>query len=400
MSNRLTFLALLFAVLPFFAALLAAEPPPKLPDLKPDELADPKAAAAAADALEKTYAGSSKPEAVRMLLDILRGPKLGGQDGWFGPAETRYTWKWLVARSGADASAKALSREQFQGSDALFKRLDRDGDGHITPSDLDWSERNPWVMQAYLANRLFRRMNAKGDGNVTREELEEFFKKASKGKDHFTSEDLRDMLLSGGSGDDPSVPMLVRALYASELGSLQEGPHLDEAAPDFTLKSPDGTQTIQLSKLIGPKPVVLMLGNFTCGPFRSLYPEVEAIHRRYKDDAVFLMVYVREAHPTDGWRMESNDKAGVAVKQPTSYMDRVKVCDQFCSKLKPAMPVVVDTIDDTVGNAYSGMPGRLYVIDRKGKVAYKSGRGPFGFKAGEMEQALAMLLLDEAPKKP
>ena len=32
---------------------------------------------------------------------------------------------------------------------------------------------------------------------------------------------------------------------------------------------------------------------------------------RYRDRATFLMVYVREAHPTDGWQMESNDRVGV-----------------------------------------------------------------------------------------
>jgi hypothetical protein len=36
----------------------------------------------------------------------------------------------------------------------------------------------------------------------------------------------------------------------------------------------------------------------------------------------------------------------------------------------------------------------LYVIDTQGIVAYKSGRGPFGFRVGEMEQALVMTLLD------
>jgi hypothetical protein len=41
------------------------------------------------------------------------------------------------------------------------------------------------------------------------------------------------------------------------------------------------------------------------------------------------------------------------------------------------------------------MPARLYIIDRQGKIAYKSGRGPFGFKADEMEQSLLMLMLDE-----
>ena len=58
--------------------------------------------------------------------------------------------------------------------------------------------------------------------------------------------------------------------------------------------------------------------------------------------------------------------------------------------------MLVDTIDDTAGNRYSGMPGRLYVIDREGKVAFKSGRGPYLFKPAELEQSL-VLLLQEGP---
>jgi hypothetical protein len=109
------------------------------------------------------------------------------------------------------------------------------------------------------------------------------------------------------------------------------------------------------------------------------------------------MVYVREAHPTDGWAMASNKRAGVAVKQPKTYQERAEVCTQFCQTVRPTMPFVVDQINDPVGNAYSGMPGRLYVIDPTGKVAYKSGRGPFGFKVGELEQALVMSLLEFPP---
>jgi hypothetical protein len=41
------------------------------------------------------------------------------------------------------------------------------------------------------------------------------------------------------------------------------------------------------------------------------------------------------------------------------------------------------------------MPDRMFVIDRAGRVAYKGGRGPFGFKPGEMEQSLVMTLLDD-----
>jgi Iodothyronine deiodinase len=107
-----------------------------------------------------------------------------------------------------------------------------------------------------------------------------------------------------------------------------------------------------------------------------------------------LAVYVREAHPTDGWRMASNDAAGVVVKQPLLQDERTSVAKTCCAKLEITMPMVVDEMDDRVGHAYSGMPDRMYLIDRAGRIAYKGGRGPFGFKPGELEQALLMLMLD------
>ncbi len=384
----------------------ASPPPLKLPDgVTPEQLADKKEAARVADLLDKQYP-APQPEGVRMLVAILRGSQLNGTDGWFGPAESRYSWAWLAERHGIDPKAKTgeIPKEKFRGPAILFDRLDRDGDGKIRASDLDWSDRNPYVQQANMLNRLFRRMDASGDGRMTREEMDAFFKAVAGDKDHFTADDLRQAMIPRGPsgfspGEGPSIPVLVRGLFAGEIGSISEGPKVGEAAPDFTLKTTDGKETVRLSKLIGPKPVVLIFGNFTCGPFRGLYPDLDSIYQRYKDDATFLMVYVREAHPTDGWAMESNARVGVKVAQPTTLGERVKVCDQFCQKLKPSMPVVVDDITDPAGTAYSGMPGRLYVIDPKGKVAYKSGRGPFGFRAGELEQALVMSLLENSPAK-
>ncbi len=148
--------------------------------------------------------------------------------------------------------------------------------------------------------------------------------------------------------------------------------------------------------MIGPKPVVLVFGSFTCGPFRSHTGNIEKLYRTYKDRANFVMVYVREAHPTDGWRMESNDRFGVTTPQPRTYDERVEVAQKCGRTLDLAFPMLVDTIDDTVGARYSGMPGRLYLIDRQGKVAFKSGRGPYLFKPSELEQSLVLLLNEGA----
>jgi hypothetical protein len=93
--------------------------------------------------------------------------------------------------------------------------------------------------------------------------------------------------------------------------------------------------------------------------------------------------------------MSSNDKAGVAFAQPTSNEERNEVASKCCAALKMTIPLVVDEIDDRVGHAYSGMPDRLYLIDRDGKVAYKGGRGPFGFKPGELEQQIALMLAED-----
>ncbi len=390
---------------PLIAAADESQPVSALDPLNgpPPFIVGPELVNVPVEEIERAFAGRTVPEAMRMYLTIRRGSHMGPGEGWFGPAQSRYSFAWLAERHGV-TPADAIDANKFLGQAAWFARLDRNRDGKITAEDLDWSDRNPWVQHAYIANRLFRRMDPNGDGKLARGEWLAFFDAVAQGRDEVNSEEMREAWLAGLSasflpGDAPSTDMLLNGLFAGELGSLQEGPHVNDPAPDFALKTHDGARTVRLSEVIGSKPVVLVFGNFTCGPFRSMYPGVEEIHRRFKDDAVFLGVYVREAHPTDGWKMESNAKVGVTVAQPKTFAERTEVAQQCHRLLKPSIPLLVDEIDDSTGNAYSGMPARLYVIDTAGKVAFKSGRGPFGFKTGEMEQALMMTLLDQATTK-
>lgn len=356
-----------------------------------------------AEDLEKEYEGRTPPEAIRMLIAIRKGSMMGPGEGWFGPAQSRYSWEWLAKRQGIDPK-EAVTKEAFQGPERLFAVLDRNRDGRIAAGDFDWADNNPWVQQSYQIHRYFRRIDTKGDGRATREEWIEFFDRARRDQEHLTAENLRDAFIGGVSGgflpgDAPTPDILLKGLAAGEVGSPLEGPAIGDAAPDFTLKSSDGEVTVRLADVLGKKPVVLVFGNYTCGPFRTLYQGVEDVHGRFHGDADFLAVYVREAHPTDGWKMKSNEMVGVAVAQPKSYDERVAVASQCRKLLKTSMPLLVDDISDTTGHTYSGMPARLYVIDREGKVAYKSGRGPFGFKTGEMEQALVMSLLESEGSK-
>lgn len=338
------------------------------------------------------------PEWLDMYTDIIQGSQLTPTVGWFrrAVAQTRFDWKATQKRYDRDKDGR-IARDEFPGSDADFTRLDRDRDLALTPADFDFSAH---ALAPSPGMTLFMRADRDGNGKVTREELDAYFQKAdSGGLGYLTLSDLQDAFRptppnpqAAQSQSGPTKETLLRALFSQELGSLQPGPVLGEIAPDFTLKTTDGKKEVTLSKTVGPKPLVLVFGNFTCGPFRSQAGNVEKLYQMYKDRATFVMIYVREAHPTDGWHSDSNDRVGISVAQPRTYAERVSIAQTCGAKLNLGFPMLVDAIDDTVGARYSGMPSRLYLIDRDGKVAYKSGRGPFGFKPAELEQSLVLSL--------
>jgi hypothetical protein len=342
-----------------------------------------------------------RPEWLDMYTDILQGSQLGPSDGWFRRAVAQSRFGWDAARKQYDRDNDGrIARKEFPGSDADFARLDRDHDGALSKTDFDFS---PHALAMSPGAMLFMRADRDGNGKVTRDELEAFFKQCDSGHQEFLSlADLQEALPmpsarppQSGARRGPTPETLVRGLFHQEIGSLQPGPALGESAPDFALKTVDGRDEVTLSKLIGPRPVVLVFGNFTCGPFRAQAGNVEKFYRMYKDRATFAMIYVREAHPTDGWSMESNDHVGVSLAQPKTYEERVSVATTCGKRLGLGFPMLVDTIDDAVGARYSGMPSRLYLIDRQRKIAYKSGRGPFGFKPAELEQSLILLLQED-----
>jgi Iodothyronine deiodinase len=99
-------------------------------------------------------------------------------------------------------------------------------------------------------------------------------------------------------------------------------------------------------------------------------------------------VYIREAHPEEGWVLPENRRSGLAVHEPTTDAARRDVARTCAIGLRLRMPMVVDGIDNAVASAYGGWPDRLYLIGRSGTIAYQGGDGPFGFKPAELERAI------------
>ncbi len=89
------------------------------------------------------------------------------------------------------------------------------------------------------------------------------------------------------------------------------------------------------------------------------------------------MVYVREAHSTDGWTIEESGWSIIA--DPTDDGGRKAAAAQACSMLRFPFTVVVDDMDDSVAIRWSAWPERLFVVDVDGIVRYTGEQGPFGF---------------------
>lgn len=348
--------------------------------------------------LRSSLSGDS--EAIAMLNDILKGSTLGPEDGWFplAKAESRFDWSYVIKRYDADADS-LIAPKEFSGNADDFARLDRDKDGTISESDFDWSKHS---LTSTPGTTMFFRSDSDANGKVTKEEFLKLFEQLASNGDYLAIDDLRDEFVQSSTSqsnskprpkraDNPSPNTLVKALKNQELGSLQAGPHLDDLAPDFTLTTLDG-KTVTLSAVVGEKPTVLIFGNFTCGPFRSQSGNIEKLYERYRDRCNFFLIYVREAHPSDGWWMQSNQRVGINLKQPTAYGERRAIAENCQKHLALSIPFLVDTVDDQVGSTYSGMPNRLYIVDQQGRIAFKNGRGPFGFHPRQLEQALVLLL--------
>jgi type I thyroxine 5'-deiodinase len=113
------------------------------------------------------------------------------------------------------------------------------------------------------------------------------------------------------------------------------------------------------------------------------------MYEKYGQQAAFLTVYVKEAHPEDEWQMDSNEKESVCYKQPKTMEDRVAIANDFVKRFSYRVPLAIDRIDNAANAAYAAWPERLYIVDEKGVIVYKGKPGPFGYHPEEVEDWLA-----------
>jgi len=101
------------------------------------------------------------------------------------------------------------------------------------------------------------------------------------------------------------------------------------------------------------------------------------------------VVYIREAHALDSpWPMATLD--ATVVEEAVTLAERSANCSRCLDALDlERNPAVVDDLGDGANLAYEAWPDRLILIDRAGRVAYRSPPGPFGFEPDELAAAIA-----------
>ena len=121
------------------------------------------------------------------------------------------------------------------------------------------------------------------------------------------------------------------------------------------------------------------------------------IYKTYgnKNDIEFFLIYIREAHPSDGWQTPQNLYDDVVYSTPGSDDERAEIAG-VCQTVQDIwLPMLLDGIDNEIEGKYIAAPIRLFVIDRRGRITYNGAPGPQGFDPEAWVTAIRDQLTDE-----
>jgi hypothetical protein len=211
-------------------------------------------------------------EAVSHLLFMATDPRGGtGGGGWYRPSQSRYGWQWLRQRYDKHGDG-AVSLTEFSGPREWFEALDKTGDGLLRADDFEWFGDSALAKASVKGRPLFSQIDQDGNGQITSQEWMRWFDLLSRRRGYIAQDDLLPLFLDRRA---PGFKMagkqttlrdhmpIVCSYIAGDVGSLNEGPALDGAAPYFVLPTADGKDKVDLARHKGKKPLVLIFGSFT-----------------------------------------------------------------------------------------------------------------------------------------
>ena len=112
------------------------------------------------------------------------------------------------------------------------------------------------------------------------------------------------------------------------------------------------------------------------------------IYETYKDDIDFFLIYIREAHPSDGWQTPQNLYDDVVYETPQTEDERAEIAGVCQINQDIRLPMLLDGIDNDIESKYISAPIRLFVIDPDGTITFNGAPGPQGFDPDAWENAI------------
>jgi len=161
------------------------------------------------------------------------------------------------------------------------------------------------------------------------------------------------------AADDASAP-------ASRKASATTHPTVGMDAPEFHLQSLGGAM-VDLAKFHG-RVVVMEFGSAGSPTFRDHVAAMEKLYQQYGSRCSMLIVYTHEAHQPDNSAGADKDD-GIAIQQAADYSSRRSAAEKMRVALNVKIPILIDTMDDAVTDAYGGFPNATVVIGKDGKIA-------------------------------
>jgi peroxiredoxin len=137
-------------------------------------------------------------------------------------------------------------------------------------------------------------------------------------------------------------------------------PEPGDEAPNFELLSLAG-DLVKLSDFKNSRNVLITFGSATCPQTAASIGGLRALAQEFPVSEVeFLFIYVREAHP------------GAELPPHHSMEDKARAAMLLREQEQINFPVLVDELGGEVHRSYGALPNASFLIDKSGRIAYRS----------------------------
>ena len=117
--------------------------------------------------------------------------------------------------------------------------------------------------------------------------------------------------------------------------------------------------------------------------------ELAQLYKQLNSPIDFIIIYIREAHASDGWKFDGPQYSFIANHRTIKdRIDAIKTMIQMAKINKESqVSVYSDTMNDHTNHLFRGWPEKLYVLYDQ-KILYQGKNGPTGYSIPSVDYFL------------